>query len=101
MNSAASLVLSCIAGSVLGVIFFAGLWWTVRRGMSSNRPALLFLFSLLVRTAIVLLGFYFVAGGDWKRLLASLGGFLIARMFATRVVRAPVMKSGEEVSHAP
>jgi F1F0 ATPase subunit 2 len=24
---------------LLGVIFFGGLWWTVRKGLSSKRPA--------------------------------------------------------------
>jgi F1F0 ATPase subunit 2 len=30
------------AGLLLGAIFFGGLWWTVRKGVSSKRPALWF-----------------------------------------------------------
>ena len=37
-----TLVLAWVAGVVLGAIFFGGLWWTVRKGVSSKRPALWF-----------------------------------------------------------
>ena len=32
------------AGLLLGAIFFGGLWFTVRKGVSSQRPALWFRF---------------------------------------------------------
>ena len=40
------------------------------QGVSSQRPALWFFGSLLLRTSIALAGFYFVSGGHWERLLA-------------------------------
>ena len=52
--------------------FFGGLWWTVRKGVSSRQPALWFFGSLLLRMSIALAGFYFVSGGHWERLLACL-----------------------------
>ena len=55
------LVLAWLAGRLLGAIFFGGLWWTVRKGVSSNAPALWFFGSLLLRMSIVLAGFYFVS----------------------------------------
>ena len=66
MNEPLMLVLAVVAGVLLGAIFFGGLWWTVRKGVSSTRPALWFLGSLLLRTGIVLAGFY-------RRLGRSLG----------------------------
>ena len=36
-------------GGLLGTMFFGGLWWTVRTGVSSQRPALWFLGSLVLR----------------------------------------------------
>ena len=48
-----SLVLALADGLVLGAVFFGGLWWTVRKGVSSKQPALWFLGSLLLRTGIV------------------------------------------------
>jgi len=41
MNETATLVLSWVAGAALGAIFFGGLWWTVRKGMSAKQPAFL------------------------------------------------------------
>src|SRR5665811_1672873 len=66
-----ALVLPLLAGVLLGTIFFGGLWWTIRRGVSSKQPAALFFFSLLLRTGITLAGFYFVARGDWRRMPVS------------------------------
>lgn len=101
MNETLTLVLALVTGVLLGVMFFAGLWWTVRKGVSSERPALWFLGSLLLRTIITLTGFYFVARGDWQRLLMCLLGFVIARPIVTRLTR-PVETSTRllnEVSH--
>jgi F1F0 ATPase subunit 2 len=88
---------------LLGVFFFGGLWWTVRRGLSSKRPASLFLGSLLLRTSIILAGFYFVSGGHWDRLLACLLGFVIARFLVTRLTRAADKPTclAQDASHAP
>ena len=71
MNEAVMLVLAAGAGLVLGAIFFGGLLWTVRKGLGSTRPALWFLGSAVLRTGIVLAGFYLVGRGHWERLLAA------------------------------
>ena len=34
-------------------------------------------------------GFIFISRGDWRRLLACLGGFLLARLCVTRLSRQP------------
>ena len=60
MNEALILGFSWVAGVLLGAIFFGGLWWTIRKGMASQIPALWFSGSLLLRTGIALAGFYFV-----------------------------------------
>ena len=79
MNEFLSLALALAAGVLLGAIFFGGLWWTVRKGVSSKQPALWFFGSLLLRMSIALAGFYFVSGGHWERLLLCLLGFVMAR----------------------
>ena len=58
MNETLTLLLAWVAGGVLGTIFFGGLWWTVRNGVSSKQPALWFLGSLLLRMSI--------ASGCWR-----------------------------------
>lgn len=76
-----------LSGAALGALFFGGLWWTVRKGLSAKRPALLFLGSLLLRSAVAVAGFCFVAGGNWQKLLACLLGFIFMRMAVTRLTR--------------
>ena len=97
MNDVLKIVLASLAGVLLGGIFFGGLWWTVKKGLASRRPALWFLVSFLLRIGLVMAGFYFVGQGDWRRLAACLVGFVVARFFVTGF-SAGLEK---EVSHAP
>jgi len=103
MNETLSLTLALVTGVLLGVMFFGGLWWTVRKGVSSKRPALWFFGSLMLRTSITLAGFYFTARGHGGRLLVCLLGFFIARFIVTRLTRAAEKPASlaPEVSHAP
>jgi F1F0 ATPase subunit 2 len=88
----ATLDLQFFAGVALGAIFFGGLWWTIRRGVSSQVPGLLFAGSLLLRTSVTVGGFYFVSHGDWRKLVACLLGFITARIFVTRLTRVPMVE---------
>lgn len=118
MSELLSPALAGVAGILLGSIFFGGLWWTVRRGISSHRAGLWFMGSMLLRIGVVMTGFYFLLGlpGDgWKTLLAGLLGFIIARLAATRLLPVPLSellppglpieppgeKHVKEASHAP
>ena len=92
MIEAPALVLALLAGIALGTIFFGGLWWTIRLGISSKWAAVWFLGSLLLRTATALAGFYFVSQGDWRKVLACLVGFLIARFLVVLLTRVPIEK---------
>ena len=87
MHEILPLVAALATGLALGAMFFGGLWWTVARGMSSPRPALWFFGSKLVRTALVLGGFYLVGGGRWERWLVCLLGFVMARLATARLTR--------------
>jgi F1F0 ATPase subunit 2 len=88
MTEIPGLLTGWLAGGILGAIFFGGLWWTVRRGVSSQQPALWFLGSLLARMSVALAGFYFVSGGHWERLVTCLLGFVTARLAVTRLTRS-------------
>lgn len=83
MNEVLPMLLAASTGFVLGLIFFGGLWWTIRYMLNSPRSALWMLGSLLLRSGIALTGFWLVAGHDWKRMLVCLAGFLIARLVLT------------------
>lgn len=76
-----------LAGVVLGAVFFGGLWWTVQRAVSARWVALWFFASLVLRTVIVVGGFYLACGDDWQRWLAALLGFSAARLLITRLTR--------------
>jgi F1F0 ATPase subunit 2 len=82
------------AGLLLGAFFFVGLWWTVIKGVSSPRPALWFLGSMLLRMSVTLAGFYFVGRESWERWLLCLLGFVVARV-VVQLTRPP------ETAYAP
>jgi F1F0 ATPase subunit 2 len=103
MTDTSILLLAGVTGMGLGLVFFGGLWWTVRKGISSRRPALWFIGSLLLRMGVVLGGFYLVFAGHWERLPVCLLGFLVAPLLVTRMARPPVAgraRPGGEASHA-
>lgn len=86
---ALSLVMTLVAGALLGALFFGGLWWTVVMGLASSRPALWFLGSMVLRMAILLAGLAMVGGDDWRRWIACLVGIVVARMVVKRMTRTP------------
>ena len=102
MNETLSLAPALVTGLLLGVMFFGGLWWTIRKSVSFKQPALWFFGSLLLRMSIALAGFYFVSGGHWERLLVCLLGFVIARLIVTQLTRAAEKPTylAQETSHA-
>ena len=89
MSELSAMLLASLAGGLLGSVFFGGLWWTVKRIVGSQGPALLFAGSFLLRMFVAVAGFYFVSHGDWRRLLACLCGFLLARILIARITRLP------------
>jgi F1F0 ATPase subunit 2 len=105
MGDIPALALALLVGALLGAFFFGGLWWTVQKAVTSDRPAIWFLGSLLLRTAVILAGFYFVSQNHWSRLVMCLLGFLIARVIVVkRLTRAPdsePTQMEEEAAYAP
>lgn len=79
MSGWIAIALSLAAGLGLGLVYFGGLWLTVRRVATTRRPALLFAGSFVLRTALVVAGMYLVMDGSWQRMLACLAGFIILR----------------------
>lgn len=92
------LLLVFAVGLLLGGIFFGGLWWTVRRAMTSPHPTRWFLSSLIVRSGMVIFGFYAIAGQDWQRWLACVVAFMLARQLSTRYARPAQLGN---THHAP
>ena len=77
-------MISLLSGMGLGLVYFGGLWLTVQRLPTANRPAFLTLSSFWGRLTLCVLGFYGATQGDWKRLLLCLLGFLSIRTILVR-----------------
>ena len=79
MNEIVYITVAFAAGLALGIVFFGGLWFTVKNVVKSKIPALWIFLSFFIRMSITLLGFYFISMGSWQRLLISVLGFIAAR----------------------
>ncbi len=88
MNETLSVILAFVAGIALGVIFFGGLWFTVKKLITAKVPALWMVGSFILRVGMVLLGFYFIGAGNWQRLLICLLGFIAARFIVIHFTKA-------------
>ena len=106
MNEIMILGLPLMAGILLGIIFFGGLWLTIVKGLPSKNPGLWFITSLILRLGLVLAGFYFVTAGHWERMLACLLGFIAVRFFMIRLTQSSLDKQalsvkGKDAGHEP
>jgi F1F0 ATPase subunit 2 len=102
MNEILFMVLAFMAGIILGIIFFYGLWLTVKKAVTAKIPALWFSGSIVIRTAIILIGFYYISQGNWQRLLVCLLGFITARHIVKRFTsqkKESQLQLKKEVSH--
>lgn len=83
------------AGIGFGLFFFGGLWLTVRQLPTISWPVPLMLASFIGRTAVVVVGFYFVMDGHWARMLVCLGGFMLVRLLMVSRMRAAIDAAGK------
>lgn len=102
MNDIIYMILAFIGGLLLGTLFFGGLWFTVRKLVTSKIPALWFLGSFILRVSITLIGFYYISSGSWQRLLICLAGFITARYTVIHFTKSNEEKRvllNKEISH--
>ncbi|TXD48638.1 ATP synthase subunit I [Polaribacter sp. IC073] len=88
MNNIAIMTLIFLAGILLGILFFGGLWFTVKKSVTAKRPALLIISSFFLRISITVLGFYLIGDNDWQRFLGCLLGFITARFIVLYVTKS-------------
>ncbi len=83
------------AGLGLGLFFYGGLWWTVRKMPRARHPVGMMLASFVVRLGVTTAGFALLTAGDWRRMLAALLGFVLMRgMLVNRFKSADAVQSG-------
>ncbi len=71
------------AGLGLGLLYFGGLWLTLRRLPTARHPQWLFAGSFFGRTLVCVALLYWLAGGAWQNLVLMLAGFVVARSVLT------------------
>jgi F1F0 ATPase subunit 2 len=88
MSEPVLLLLSAGAGAVIGMLYFTGLWLTVRRLKDARNPALLTFGSFVGRTATAIFLFYLIVReGHWGLGVAALAGFVLSRIFVMRLLK--------------
>jgi len=98
MNELVNLLFFFLAGVGMGLVYFGGLWWTVKRLARSPKPHLLTLGSFAVRSGFILAGLYWIAReGRWEAIVVSLLGVLGARLIFIRLL-SPEKKQGRTFS---
>lgn len=96
-----SIALSAAGGISIGTLYFASLWWTVRRISTARHPVLLVGGTLLLRGLAAAAGIVFVSGGLPLALAAAVAGFLLGRTILIRVVGAPLLRVGAAAGQNP
>jgi F1F0 ATPase subunit 2 len=86
-----------IGGIAIGALFFGGLWFTVKKAVSSKIPALWFFGSFILRVTITLLGFYFIAANSLQHLLICTFGFVVARIAVSQLTKPSIVKNSEPI----
>lgn len=81
------LTLALAAGAAVAAFYFGGLWLTVRRVATSNRPVLLTFGSFVVRAVVAVAVMVWIARMHWQLLLAAMAGFVLVRVVLTRKLR--------------
>jgi F1F0 ATPase subunit 2 len=100
MNDILMLLLAVTGGGLLGVFYFAGLRWTLRKSLASRATALWLSFSLLLRSGVCLYGIYWIGANDAVRILACLGGFIVARMIVMKLTGDSVFARDPDANEA-
>lgn len=91
-------LIALLSGASIGLFYFGGLWWTVRRLPKVPNPAIWSFGSFWIRMTISLFAFYSVMGGHPERLLISVLGFTLVRIVLVRKLKpaaAPVTRLGK------
>lgn len=73
------LILAIISGAVLSLLYFGGLWVTVRHLAKNEWPSWTLLLSFLIRGILVIAVFYGLLLLHWAYLAVALVAFLMVR----------------------
>ncbi|PWN05989.1 ATP synthase subunit I [Rhodohalobacter mucosus] len=83
------ILIGILSGIILSLIFFGGLWYTLKHMENWRRQWILVAGSFIVRNAIVLAAFYFLILQHWSALVAAFIAFMITRQVVVRLTASP------------
>ncbi len=89
------LTLSALAGIVLGILYFGGLWLTITRMRASKSPGIFLALSFILRTVLVIGGFYLITDGKLERLAVAMLAFFVTRFVFIRYFQ-PKEETGKQ-----
>jgi F1F0 ATPase subunit 2 len=75
------LIVSFVIGGALGIVFFGGLWLTVHRIPTTQKPSALIIFSFIIRSMLVMLGFVVLFSWAGQYALVSFIGLFMVRYY--------------------
>lgn len=89
-----AVISSIAAGIILGLFFYGGLWFTVRRLPTTGHPVLLTLGSFWIRLVVVLAAFVFLTRAGVSYVTLAMASFILGRLAVSRFIpaRRPVAK---------
>jgi len=83
------LLIGCLWGISLGIIYFGGLWFTVRFVPKVSRPKLFMFLSFILRMTILLAGIWFVLREGALVFTATLITILLVRFVMIQFANRP------------
>ena len=83
-SSPLDLALAALAGAFLGILYFGGLWWTIQRISQAGQSVWLLAVSFILRTVLVIGGFFIITDGKLERLAVSMLTFFVTRFVFIR-----------------
>lgn len=80
-------------GALLGLMYFGGLWLTLRRLTEVKHQTVWVLGSLAIRNVLAVVGFFPVVRQGWQYALICLAGFILVRfIWVRRISSVPDQK---------
>jgi len=73
------MLIAFIVGVLAGILFFGGLYLTVKKLTTMKYPALFMMLSLIVRLVILAGGIYLIMDGGIRNVLSAMAGIILVR----------------------